>query len=51
MNALELELDLELEQAAGRAAPTQQQAKLELEQAAGQRAVEAAKSVSSRNTP
>ena len=49
MNALELELDLELEQAAGRAAPTQQQAKLELEQAAGQRAVEAAKNAAARS--
>jgi hypothetical protein len=38
-----IELDLELEQQAGRDAPTQQQAKLELEQAAGRRAVEAAK--------
>jgi hypothetical protein len=41
MSALELELELEL--AAGRKAPDQQQARLELEQAAGQRAVEAAK--------
>jgi hypothetical protein len=38
-----LELDLELEQAAGRKAPDQQQARLEEEQAAGRRAAEAAK--------
>ena len=47
----DLELDLDHEIAAGRKAPDQQQAALEEEQAAGRRAVEAAKSVSSRNTP
>jgi hypothetical protein len=44
-----LELDLDLEIAAGRKAPDQQQARLELEQAAGQRAVEAAKNAAARS--
>jgi hypothetical protein len=45
----DLELDLDLEIAAGRKAPDQRQAQLEEEQAAGQRAVEAAKDAAARS--
>ena len=43
-----LELDLDLELAAGRKAPDQRQARLEEEQEAGRRAVEAAKDAAAR---
>jgi hypothetical protein len=47
MNAIEL--DLTLEQAAGRKAPDQRQARLEEEQEAGRRAVETARNAAPRS--